>query len=83
MWRCVKTGLSGLAVIAAAVYGSIPSPAQNPIPQESRVAARASQQARESYRERLNENVLFLMGGQLGAAYIQIAPALGRTKCNP
>lgn len=73
MWRCVKTGLSGLAVIAAAVYGSIPSPAQNPIPQESRVAARASQQARESYRERLNENVLFLMGGQLGAAYIQIA----------
>lgn len=34
--------------------------------------ARAAHQAREAYREKVNENVLFLMGGQLGAAYIQI-----------
>ena len=40
---------------------------------EARVSPRAAQQAREAYRERVNENVLFLMGGQLGAAYIQIA----------
>ncbi len=36
-------------------------------------AARAAQRTREAYRETINENVLFLMGGQLGAAYSQIA----------
>lgn len=36
-------------------------------------AVRAAQRTREAYRETINENVLFLMGGQLGAAYIQIA----------
>jgi uncharacterized protein len=34
---------------------------------------RTYQNAREAYRERLNENVLFLMGGQLGAVYITVA----------
>lgn len=34
---------------------------------------RTYQNAREAYRDKLNENVLFLMGGQLGAAYIAIA----------
>jgi uncharacterized protein len=41
--------------------------------QDSTQNVRAAQQAREAQRERINENVLFLMGGQLGAAYIQIA----------
>lgn len=36
-------------------------------------ASRAARQSREAYRESINENVLFLMGGQLGAAYIQLA----------
>ena len=40
---------------------------------ESSSSARAARQAREAYRESINENVLFLMGGQLGAAYIQLA----------
>ena len=34
---------------------------------------RSYQNPREAYRDRVNENVLFLMGGQLGALYITIA----------
>ena len=35
----------------------------------ARSQQRALQQARDSYREQLNDNVLFLMGGQPGASY--------------
>lgn len=34
---------------------------------------RAAQVARESYREQLNENVLFIMGGQPGTSYVNIS----------
>ena len=40
---------------------------------EGGAAARAARQAREAYRESINENVLFLMGGTFGAPYIQLA----------
>ena len=33
---------------------------------------RAAQAARESYREQLNENVLFIMGGQPGTSYVNV-----------
>lgn len=59
-----------LALAASALLVSAfahPASAQD---SESRLNPRA---AREAYRERVNENVLFLMGGQLGAAYIQVA----------
>lgn len=55
------------------VGGSLAPTGPQAVAQETRATLRASQQAREAYRERVNENVLFLMGGQLGAAYIQIA----------
>jgi uncharacterized protein len=34
---------------------------------------RATQQARDNYREQVNENVLFLMGGEPGASYSMLA----------
>ena len=43
------------------------------IPPEAAGRSRTLIQAREAYRERINENVLFLMGGQLGAVYVAIA----------
>lgn len=53
--------------------GAVAQGTTGPVAAEPRASTRASQQAREAYRERVNENVLFFMGGGLGAAYIQIA----------
>lgn len=61
---CVKCVAAALALALAS-----PLSAQDAQPQQN---PRAAHQAREAYREKVNENVLFLMGGQLGAAYIQI-----------
>jgi len=64
--------LAGLALLMSV---SLEAGAQTAAeaPSEQGAAARAARQAREAYRENINENVLFLMGGQLGAAYIQLA----------
>jgi TRAP-type uncharacterized transport system substrate-binding protein len=72
--RRVTRAIGGAAtlLLTLAPFAGAPK-AQDSQSPESRAQQRASQQARETYRERVNENVLFLMGGQLGAAYIQIA----------
>ena len=68
-----------LTMVLAACLGSslaaAPKSASPRIRREKgpRPGQRTYQNAREVYREKLNENVLFLMGGQLGAAYIAIA----------
>lgn len=72
----MQSGLGVLRILGtlfASVLALTPLSAQEAQSQENRAQQRAGQQAREAYRERVNENVLFLMGGQLGAAYIQIA----------
>jgi TRAP-type uncharacterized transport system substrate-binding protein len=65
--------LTALALLAAGARDVVAQGATEPQVLEGGAAARAARQARESYRESINENVLFLMGGQLGAAYIQLA----------
>lgn len=73
MWRgcaCLLMALVLLATSPREIAAQIASETQS---LESSGAARAARQAREAYRESINENVLFLMGGQLGAAYIQLA----------
>jgi uncharacterized protein len=68
---------ASVSLIAAGICicTTIPALAQtSPEPRAQR--SRAPQSAtlsREQFREQMNENVLFLMGGQLGAAYIQLA----------
>lgn len=59
------------AVMALVASVPVPTWAQETAPADAK-SARAAHQAREVYREKVNENVLFIMGGQLGAAYIQI-----------
>lgn len=68
-WRVrgLVLGLAAILQCAAPAFG------QDTQAADQKAAARAALQAREAYRERLNENVLFLMGGGLGAAYIAIA----------
>ena len=62
-----------LALAGLLMPGLVPAQAQDAEPAKSPARQRSYQNSREVYRERVNENVLFLMGGQLGAAYIAIA----------
>lgn len=66
-YRCLLTALALFGI------GTSEATAQSTNDTESPATARAARQAREAYRETINENVLFLMGGQLGAAYSQLA----------
>ncbi len=66
-YRCLLTALALFGI------GTAEATAQGTSDTESPATARAARQAREAYRETINENVLFLMGGQLGAAYSQLA----------
>ena len=72
MWRAFYGLFVGVTVLLQATAGATQGVAETPA-LEGRAAARNAQKARDSYRERINENVLFLMGGQLGATYSQIA----------
>ena len=65
----------GACLLAASicVSGLAPAMAQDADPAKQAPKQRTYQNAREAHREKVNENVLFLMGGQLGAAYIAIA----------
>ena len=65
MWA----GLIAFMSCAASVIPAIAQDADG----KSGSRQRSYHNARDAYRERINENVLFLMGGQLGAAYIAIA----------
>lgn len=69
-FRCLLTALALLATGAGDVAAQSGAVAQVP---EGGASARAARQAREAYRESINENVLFLMGGTFGAPYIQLA----------
>lgn len=69
-WTCLAVAM---AVLAGGHGSATAQGASEPQALEGGGAARAARQAREAYRESINENVLFLMGGQLGAAYIQLA----------
>lgn len=63
----------GLLALAVGTSHAVPVLAQDAEAAKSGSRQRSYQNARDAYRERINENVLFLMGGQLGAAYIAIA----------
>jgi uncharacterized protein len=65
--------LFGLLALAFGALSAGDSSAQDSEAKGSAPRQRSYQNAREAYREKLNENVLFLMGGQLGAAYIAVA----------
>lgn len=64
--------VSLIAALSAAGAGTIAS-AQDAEAAKAAARPRTYTNSREVYREKLNENVLFLMGGQLGAAYIAVA----------
>jgi TRAP transporter TAXI family solute receptor len=66
-----------VSLVAAVFFSGIAVPASSQTATDTKAQkSRAPQPitlSREQLREQLNENVLFLMGGQLGAAYIQLA----------
>ncbi len=72
MWRTCCRLCVGVTVLLQAAGAAAQGLIEVPV-QESRASTRNAQKARDTYRERINENVLFLMGGQLGATYSQIA----------
>ena len=68
-WRPAR-----LLLTAFALLSTVPAQAQDAELVKNGVGKQRSYlNAREQYREKVNENVLFLMGGQLGAAYITVA----------
>lgn len=72
MWRTFGCLLLALALLAPGAQDVSAQGAAEAQSTEGGGAARA-RQAREAYRETINENVLFLMGGTFGAPYIQLA----------
>lgn len=60
-----------LSALAGAVV-SLPAMAQDAASQ-SYQQQRAAQRARDNFREQMNENVLFLMGGHIGDSYTTLA----------
>jgi uncharacterized protein len=64
--------LRGVMLAFALAASSLP-PAAQETEQRPGPRLRAAQTARDSYREQVNENVLFLMGGQPGTSHVVIA----------
>lgn len=72
-WRVLVSAAIAAIALCSSSPSSLAQGAGETVLGETGTAARQARQAREAYRESINENVLFLMGGQLGAAYIQLA----------